>query len=301
MTIIVAALYKFASLPNFETYQHPLKECCEVGQVMGTILLAAEGINGTIAGPRKSIDAVIAYIKSIPGFDELEYKESFADKMPFYRLKVRLKNEIVALGVPGVSPLKKVGTYVLPKDWNDLICDPEMIVLDTRNDYETAMGTFRGAVDPQTKTFRSFPDFVAENLDPSKHKKIAMYCTGGIRCEKASSYMLEQGFEEVFHLKGGILKYLEEVKEEESLWQGECFVFDERVGVKHNLDLGSFELCRSCRQPLKPEDKNSPKFVAGITCPQCFDSISEKRKQRAAERQKQIQLAKARGHKHIGR
>lgn len=301
MKIIVAALYKFAPLPNFEMFQQPLKECCEAGGVMGTLLLATEGINGTIAGTREAIDAVISLIRAIPGFETLEYKESFAEKMPFYRLKVRLKNEIVALGVPGISPLKKVGTYVAPKNWNDLISDPEVLVIDTRNDYETVMGTFRGAMDPQTKTFGAFPDFVNTALDPTKHKKVAMYCTGGIRCEKASAYMLEQGFEEVFHLKGGILKYLEDVKEEESLWEGECFVFDERVGIKHNLDLGRFELCRSCRQPITPEDKTSPKFVAGITCPSCFDTISEKSKQRATERQKQIELAKARGHKHIGR
>ncbi len=301
MMIIVAALYKFAPLPEFRDLQQPLKECCEAGGVMGTLLLAEEGINGTIAGTRQAIDAVMDLIRSIPALRDLEYKESHAPQMPFYRLKIRLKTEIVTLGVPGVSPLKKVGTYVAPKEWNDLISDPDVLVLDTRNDYETVMGTFQGAVDPKTKTFRSFPDYVKANLDPTKHKKIAMYCTGGIRCEKASSYMLEQGFEEVYHLKGGILKYLEEVDNQESLWEGECFVFDERVGIKHNLDLGTFELCRSCRQPLAPEDKTSPKFVEGITCPSCFDTISEKSRQRAAERQKQIRLAKQRGQKHIGR
>ena len=299
--IIVAALYKFAPLPEFRDLQQSLKECCEAGGVMGTLLLAEEGINGTIAGTRQAIDAVMALIRSIPALEDLEYKESHAPQMPFYRLKVRLKTEIVTLGVPGVSPLKKVGTYVAPKEWNDLISNPDVLVLDTRNDYETVMGTFQGDLDPKTKTFRSFPDYVKANLDPAKHKKIAMYCTGGIRCEKASSYMLEQGFEEVYHLKGGILKYLEEVDNQESLWEGECFVFDERVGIKHNLDLGTFELCRSCRQPLAPEDKTSPKFVEGITCPGCFDTISEKSKQRAAERQKQIRLAKQRGQKHIGR
>lgn len=299
--IVVAALYKFASLPQFQDLQQPLKECCEAGGVMGTLLLAEEGINGTIAGTREAIDAVIALIRSVSVLEDLEYKESHAPQMPFYRLKVRLKTEIVTLGVPGISPLKKVGKYVAPKEWNDLISDPEVLVLDTRNDYETVMGTFKGAVDPKTKTFRAFPDYVKANLDPTKHKKVAMYCTGGIRCEKASSYMLEQGFEEVFHLKGGILKYLEEVDSQASLWEGECFVFDERVGIKHNLDLGTFELCRSCRQPLTPEDKTSPKFVEGITCPGCFDTISEKSKQRATERQKQIHLAKQRGQKHIGR
>ncbi|WP_032112252.1 rhodanese-related sulfurtransferase [Candidatus Paracaedibacter symbiosus] len=299
--ITVAALYKFAPLPQVKNIQQPLKDLCEAGGVMGTLLLAEEGINGTIAGPRAGIDAVKNFILSIPGLEDMEYKESHAEKMPFYRLKVRLKKEIVTLGVPGVSPLKNVGTYVEPQDWNDLISREDIVVLDTRNDYEVMMGTFKRAVDPNTKTFRAFPEFVAENLDPAKHKKIAMFCTGGIRCEKASSYMLDQGFEEVYHLKGGILKYLEDVKAEESLWEGECFVFDERVGIKHQLELGSFELCRSCRHPLTQEDKESAKFTAGITCPHCFDSIPEKTKNRAAERQKQILLAKAKGQKHIGR
>lgn len=299
--IVVAALYKFTPFPQFKDIQLPLKDICEAGSVKGTLLLAEEGINGTIAGSRTSIDAVISFIRSLPGLADLEYKESHAEEMPFYRLKVRLKKEIVTLGVPGISPIKKVGTYVAPKDWNDLISDPDVVIIDTRNDYEVTMGAFKGAIDPKTKTFRAFPDFVQENLDPMKHKKVAMYCTGGIRCEKASSYMLEQGFEEVYHLKGGILKYLEEVAEEESLWQGECFVFDERVGIKHALELGNFELCRSCRHPLTPEDKQSPKFTEGVTCPQCFDTISEDRKHRAAERQKQILLAQSRGQKHLGR
>lgn len=299
--IVVAALYKFAALPQFKDIQQPLKDLCEAGGVKGTLLLAEEGINGTIAGSRASIDAVKSFITSIPGLADLEYKESPAEEMPFYRLKIRLKKEIVTLGVPGISPLKKVGTYVAPKDWNDLISDPDVVIIDTRNDYEVTMGTFKGAIDPKTKTFRSFPEFVEENFDPAKHKKVAMFCTGGIRCEKASSYMLEQGFEEVYHLKGGILKYLEEVAEEESLWEGECFVFDERVGIKHNLELGNFELCRSCRHPLTPEDKQSPKFTEGVTCPQCFDTISEDRKHRASERQKQILIAQSRGQKHLGR
>lgn len=299
--IVVAALYKFAPLPRFKDIQQLLKDLCEKGGVKGTLLLAEEGINGTIAGSREGIDAVIDFIKSIPELAELEYKESPAEEMPFYRLKVRLKKEIVTLGVPGISPLKKVGTYVAPKDWNDLISHPDVVVIDTRNDYEVTMGTFKRAIDPKTKTFRAFPEFIKENFDPAKHKKVAMFCTGGIRCEKASSYMLEQGFEEVYHLKGGILKYLEEVGEEESLWEGECFVFDERVGIKHELKLGSFELCRSCRHPLTPEDKQSPRFTEGITCPQCFDTISEDRKHRASERQKQILLAKSRGQRHLGR
>ena len=299
--IVVAALYKFTSFPHFKDIQQPLKSICEKGGVKGTLLLAEEGINGTIAGSRPSIDAVRSFITSLEGMNDLEYKESSAQEMPFYRLKVRLKKEIVTLGVPGISPLKKVGTYVDPKNWNDLICDPDVITIDTRNDYETTIGNFKGAILPQTKTFRAFPDFIKQNFDPEKHKKVAMYCTGGIRCEKASSYMLEQGFEEVYHLKGGILKYLEEVREETSLWEGECFVFDERVGIKHGLELGNFDLCRSCRQPLGEEDKKSFKFQEGVTCPQCFDTLSERSKNRATERQKQILLAQSRSQKHLGR
>ena len=297
----VAALYKFADLPDFADLQKPLHDICQANGVKGTLLLAQEGINGTIAGTRAGIDVVVAHIRADARLNELEYKESFAKTMPFYRLKVRLKKEIVTLGVTGVNPNKQVGTYVAPEDWNNLLADPEVILIDTRNDYEVAMGTFKGATNPNTKTFSSFPDFVKANLDPSKHKKVAMCCTGGIRCEKASSYMLQQGFETVYHLKGGILKYLENIPEQESLWNGECFVFDERVGVKHALELGDYRLCRACRQPLSPEEIATAQYDEGISCANCTDQLTDKQRRRAAERHRQITLAKQRGQVHLGR
>lgn len=298
---VVAALYKFAPLEDFAAMQKPLADLCEKNQVKGTLLLAHEGINGTIAGPRQGIDAVIAYLKSYPLLAELEHKESFSDEMPFYRMKVRLKKEIVTIGIPEVNPNIKVGSYVKPEDWNKIIADPEVIVLDTRNDYEVDVGTFKGAVNPNTKTFREFPEFVQKYLDPRKHKKVAMFCTGGIRCEKASSYMMMAGFEEVYHLEGGILKYLENVPVDESQWEGECFVFDQRVAVKHGLDEGDTELCHGCRRPLTPEDLSSPHYEPGVTCSYCHDVLTPKQLSRARERQFQIQLAKSRNEKHLGR
>jgi UPF0176 protein len=297
---VVAALYKFADLPDFQAMIPPLKALCDRHCVKGTLLLASEGINGTIAGSREGIDAVLKSLRSDKRLEDLEHKESFATEQPFYRMKVRPKKEIVTLGVPGVDPNKKVGTYVAPEDWNDLIADPDVIVVDTRNDYEYEVGTFRRALNPHTETFRQFPDFVKKNLNPAQHRKVAMFCTGGIRCEKASSYMLEQGFEKVYHLQGGILKYLEKVKPQESLWDGECFVFDNRVAVKHGLEEGDTDLCHGCRHPIFPLDKESPKYVAGVTCPYCFDGTSPKRVNRASERQRQIMLAKQRNQKHIG-
>lgn len=297
----VAALYQFAPLSDYKEIQPPLQKLCDEHGVKGTLLLAEEGINGTIAGTRQGIDSVVSFIRSHPLLNNLEYKESFAKEMPFHRMKVRLKKEIVTLGVPGISPTKKVGTYVEATEWNELIQDPDVIVIDTRNEYEYHMGSFKGAINPETRTFSQFPKFVQENCDVTRHKKVAMFCTGGIRCEKASSYMLEQGFKEVYHLKGGILKYLEEVEEAESLWQGECFVFDERVGVKHKLELGDYESCRSCRFPVSPKDKLSPEYEEGVTCPHCYDTITEARKKRAQARHFQVKLAEARGQKHIGR
>jgi len=255
---IVAALYKFASLPDYKALKPPLLETCTKNNVKGMILLAEEGINGTIAGPRAGIDAVLHHLHADPRLKDLDHKESRAALQPFYRMKVRLKKEIVTLGVPGTDPNKLVGTHVSPSEWTDLIRDPEVLLIDTRNDYEVELGTFEGALDPNTRTFRDFPAYVKDNCDPAKHKKVAMFCTGGIRCEKASSYMLNQGFQEVFHLKGGILKYLEEVPPEQSAWQGECFVFDERVSVDHGLNQGDYELCRGCRDPISPQDKTSP-------------------------------------------
>lgn len=296
---VVAALYKFTALEDYKALQSPLKELCTANQIKGTLLLAEEGINGTVAGPREGIDKLVAFLTKDKRFEGLEYKESFAESYPFLRLKVRLKKEIVTLGVPGISPTKKVGQYVDAKDWNALINDPDVILIDTRNDYEVKIGTFKGAINPETECFTEFPEYVKKNLDPKKHKKVAMMCTGGIRCEKASSYMLSEGFEEVYHLKGGILKYLETIPEAESTWEGECYVFDQRVAVKHKLALGSYDQCHGCRMPISEMDKKSPYYEAGVSCPQCYDQPLEKKK-RAMERHKQVQLAQARNQAHLG-
>ncbi|MCB5188637.1 rhodanese-related sulfurtransferase [Methylobacillus caricis] len=298
--IVVAALYKFASLPDYQEIQPRLLAFCNEQSIKGTLLLAEEGINGTVAGSRTAIDALLAYLRKDTRLADIEHKESFTDELPFYRMKVRLKKEIVTLGIPGIDPNKKVGTYVKPEDWNALISDPDVIVIDTRNDYEYGIGTFKGAIDPQTTTFRQFPDYVSKNLDPAKNKKVAMFCTGGIRCEKASSYMMEQGFEEVYHLQGGILKYLENVPPEESLWEGECFVFDQRVAVKHGLEVGDYDQCFACRHPISAADMTSGKYVKGVSCPRCYDTLSAEKRASILERQKQIDLARKRGEVHIG-
>ena len=299
--IIVAALYHFARVDRAAALQVELKALCEREAICGTLLLAGEGINGTVAGSRQGIDRLLAFLHAQPEFAALEHKESFADTMPFYRLKVRLKKEIVTMGVPGTDPNTIVGTYVDPRDWNALISDPDTIVIDTRNDYEFAIGTFRNAVDPETKTFREFPDWVARNANRLKGKKIAMFCTGGIRCEKATAHVKSLGHDEVYHLKGGILKYLEEVPEDQSLWDGACFVFDERVSVGHGLVPGEHTLCRACRAPLSPEHLKSDLYQEGVCCPHCHDSQSQEDRQRFAERQKQIELARKRGERHVGR
>ncbi|BCL75252.1 UPF0176 protein [Jeongeupia sp. HS-3] len=292
--IVVAALYKFVTLSDYAALREPLLQCMLDNDVKGTLLLAEEGINGTVSGTRAAIDGLLAWLKNDPRMVDIDHKESYCDEQPFYRTKVKLKKEIVTLGVPDVDPNKRVGTYVEPQDWNALIADPEVLVIDTRNDYEVAIGTFERAIDPKTESFREFPDYVKAHFDPAKHKKVAMFCTGGIRCEKASSYMLGEGFEEVYHLKGGILKYMETVPQEETLWRGDCFVFDNRVTVRHDLSEGDFDLCHACRQPVSLEDRQSPHYVAGISCPHCWDSLSEKTRSGARERQKQIELAKAR-------
>ncbi|WP_283149472.1 rhodanese-related sulfurtransferase [Silvimonas soli] len=292
--IVVAALYKFVTLTDYVELREPLQQCMKDLGVKGTLLLAQEGINGTVSGTREAIDGLLTWLKNDPRMLDIDHKESYCDEQPFYRTKVKLKKEIVTLGVPGVDPNKKVGTYVEPQDWNALIADPEVLVIDTRNDYEVAIGTFERAVDPQTTSFSEFPEYIKEHFDPAKHKKVAMFCTGGIRCEKASSYMLGEGFEEVFHLKGGILKYLETVPQEESRWKGDCFVFDNRVTVRHDLSEGDFELCHACREPVSVEERKSPHYVPGISCPHCWNSLSEKTRAGARERQKQIELAKAR-------
>lgn len=287
MTLVVAALYKFVKLPDFADKQEPLQSYCEEQGVKGTILLAQEGINGTIAGERKNINSVLSFLRADPRLQDLEYKESYAQKPPFKRIKVRLKKEIVTIGLPEVDPSEQVGSYVNPQDWNEIISDPEVVTIDTRNDYEVGIGSFKGAQNPQTESFREFPDYVEQNLDPSKHKKIALFCTGGIRCEKATSFMLSQGFDEVYHLKGGILKYLEEVPAAESLWSGECFVFDERVAVGHGLEAGNYEMCPGCGRPISEADKSSPKYEEGISCPECFDSLTDEKRLRLEEKKRQ--------------
>ena len=288
--IVVAALYKFVSLPDYRELQAPLLSFCRLQEIKGTLLLAQEGINGTIAGYRQQIDAVLAFLRADSRFADLEHKESYTETPPFERMKVRLKKEIVTLGLPEINPNEKVGIYVEPEAWNDLISNPEVTVIDTRNDYEVTIGTFKGAENPQTQTFRDFPQYVKQHLDSSKQKKVALFCTGGIRCEKASSYLLSQGFEEVYHLKGGILKYLEAVPPEESLWEGECFVFDERVAVGHGLEIGSHELCFCCGHPISEGDKSSPKYEEGISCSECLDSLTEEKRLRQQEKWKQYQL-----------
>jgi len=295
----VAALYHFTRFDDPDALRAPLRELCEEKDVRGSLLIAAEGINGTIAGPRAGIDAVLAHIRALPGCADLEWKESTAAEAPFARMKVRLKKEIVTMGVPGVDPKAKVGHYVRPQDWNALISAPDVAVIDTRNDYEIAIGTFEGAVDPETTTFREFPAWWQENKDRFHNKRIAMFCTGGIRCEKSTNYLIEQGVEEVYHLKGGILQYLEDVPEEDSLWHGECFVFDERVSVGHGLKEGPHLLCRACRRPLLPEDTTRPEYEKGVSCHQCLSEHSDADRARFRERQKQIELAKARGEHHL--
>ncbi|MBT80081.1 MAG: hypothetical protein CL587_06785 [Alteromonadaceae bacterium] len=297
---IVCAMYKFVALENYEAMRQPLLEKMEEQGIKGTLLLASEGINGTVSGPREGIDNLLAYLNSDPRINPISYKESLHDEQPFYRTKVKLKKEIVTMGVEGIDPRHTVGTYVKPKDWNDLISDPDVLVIDTRNDYEIEIGTFKHAVDPKTKTFREFPDYVKDNMDPEKHKKVAMFCTGGIRCEKSTAYLKEQGFDEVYHLEGGILQYLEDVPAEESLWEGDCFVFDNRVAVNHDLQKSQYDACYACRLPITEEDKQSDKYEPGVSCPHCHGTHSDDQIARFREREKQVQLAKARSEEHVG-
>lgn len=296
----IAALYHFTRFTDPDGLRPALRAVCEANAVKGTLLIAGEGINGTVAGPRTGIDAVIAHISALPGCDGLEWKESFSDTPPFGKMKVRLKREIVTMGQPDVDPKARVGNYVDATDWNDLIGRYDVAVIDTRNDYEVAIGTFDGAIDPETSTFGEFPAWWEANKDRFHNKKIAMFCTGGIRCEKSTNYLLGQGVDDVFHLKGGILKYLEEVPEAQSTWQGDCFVFDNRVSVGHGLKVGPHQLCHACRRPLFPEDVKKAEFTVGVSCHQCIDETSEADKDRFRERQKQIELARKRGDDHFG-
>ena len=298
--IVVAALYKFTRFADFEQYREPILNSMLDNDVKGTLLIASEGINGTISGTRKSIDNVLDYLRSIEAIGSFTFKESYTDAQPFYRTKVKLKKEIVTMGVEDIDPLQSVGRYVKPSEWNALISDPEVLLIDTRNDYEVQIGTFQNAVNPNTETFREFPDYVAKELDPTKHKKVAMFCTGGIRCEKSTAFMRQQGFEEVYHLEGGILKYLEEVPASDSMWEGDCFVFDNRVSVNHNLEKGDYEQCFACRMPITADDMQSVAYIKGESCPHCIDKATDEQKARFREREHQMQLAQKRGEVHIG-
>ncbi|MGL4279137.1 MAG: rhodanese-related sulfurtransferase [Albidovulum sp.] len=296
----VAALYQFTRFDDPAALRGPLLALCEAEGVRGTLLLAQEGINGTIAGTRAGIDTVLAHIRALPGCAALDWKESAAAEMPFGRMKVRLKREIVTMGEPDVDPRAGTGHYVEAADWNALISAPDVVVIDTRNDYEVGIGSFAGAVDPGTKSFREFPGWWRENAQQFEGKRVAMFCTGGIRCEKSTNFLMQEGVAEVFHLKGGILKYLEEVPETESLWQGECFVFDERVSVGHGLVPGTHGLCRACRRPLTAAGRNHADYEEGVSCAACRGEFSDDDRARFRERQRQSVLAEARGTRHLG-
>ncbi len=302
--IRIAALYRFTPFADLPAVRELLARACCVAGVKGTLLIAAEGINGTIAGTDEAIEAILSHIRAMPGCADLNVRESRAAAMPFHRMKVRIKREIVTMGQPAIDPLADVGQYVAPQDWNALIARPDVILIDTRNDYEVAIGTFSGAIDPRTKSFRDFPAWFRNHreslLEGQDAPAIAMFCTGGIRCEKATAFLKAEGLDEVYHLKGGILNYLETVPQGESQWEGECFVFDERVAVAHGLTPGSHALCRGCRTPLSPEDQASPLYVVGISCPACHAERDDRQRDRYAERDRQTRLAEARGETHIG-
>ena len=296
----VAAFYQFAPFPDFAEKQMPLLQLFHAHGIKGTVLIAAEGINGTIAGTPENIDTIVLEIKAITGLTDLEPKYSMADHMPFRRTKVRLKKEIVTIGDVPADPLNKVGKYVEPEDWNALIADPDVILIDTRNSYEYGVGTFKNAIDPHMESFGEFPTYVRQKLKAKPDAKIAMFCTGGIRCEKASSFMMHEGFENVFHLKGGILKYLEKVPQERSMWQGSCFVFDERVAVGHGLVQSEYSLCHGCMNPVSPMERRSPKYEEGVSCPHCADRLTDQQKASNRQRQMQMTLAMKKGLKHLG-
>ncbi len=299
--IEVAAFYKFAPVPDVPITRDTLQRLCDDNGVKGILLVAREGINGTLAAGREALARTLDGIRALPNFHDMEHKSSYCDDVPFLRMKVRAKKEIVTIGDTGVDPTSRVGTYVEPEDWNALISDPDVMVIDTRNDFEVRIGTFQGAINPHTISFTDFPGFVQANIDPLQNKKVAMFCTGGIRCEKASSYMLDQGFPEVFHLRGGILKYLEKVPQSQSLWNGSCFVFDQRVAVTHGLEVSDLKLCYGCRAPLEQEDIASPAYEEGVSCPHCIALLTTEKRAAMRMRQRQIALDRARGKDHFGR
>ena len=298
--ITIAALYHFTRFPNPDALRPALQALCDDHGVRGSLLLAAEGVNGTIAGPRAGIDAVLAHLRALPGCTDLDHKESLVDTMPFGRMKVKLKREIVTMGQPDIDPRARVGHYVAPQDWNALIAEPDVVVIDTRNDYEVAIGSFEGAIDPGTHSFREFPAWWEANRARFHNKRVAMFCTGGIRCEKSTNYLLSQGVEDVYHLKGGILKYLEDVPEDRSLWNGQCYVFDGRVSVGHGLVPGDYDSCHACRRPVSAEDKAHPDYEPGVQCPACVTEYSQSDRERFRERMHQMELAEKRGQRHLG-
>lgn len=299
-TTAVAALYRFVRLDDYESMREPLLNFCTERGVKGTLLLAHEGVNGTISGGKTAIADVLSYLRSDERLTDLDCKFSYHEERPFLRMKVKLKREIVTMGLAGVDPNQSVGRYASPEEWNELVDDPECLVIDTRNDYEVEIGSFRGAINPGTKSFRDFPAWVDENLDPQKHKKVAMFCTGGIRCEKSTSLLVSKGFDDVWHLKGGILNYLEQTPEASTRWEGECFVFDSRVAVNHQLEKGQYDQCFACRFPLDDAQKESPQYVPGVSCPRCHDAHSADQKKRFSERQRQMALSRQRGEVHLG-
>jgi UPF0176 protein len=296
---LIATFYKFTTIEDPATLQVSIEDCCIENNVRGIVLLANEGINSTIAGPRNGVLAVLEFLREDSRFSELTWKESTTQKQPFRKLRVRLKKEIVTMGVEGIDPDRIVGTYVKPEDWNELISDPNVIVVDTRNDYEVEIGTFKDAINPDIASFGALPQWIKDNINIDEEPRVAMFCTGGIRCEKSTALLKEAGVKEVFHLEGGILKYLEQVPEEQSLWDGQCFVFDQRVSVGHGLEVGEYVLCRACRYPICDEDKTSTKFIEGVSCPRCHDHTSNEQKERFAQRQKQIELSRLRGDTHM--
>ena len=298
--VMVCALYKFVALDDYADWQEPLQTLMERKGIRGTLLVAPEGINGTVAGTPEAINELVSTIRADRRFGDITCKVSYYSAMPFNRSKVKLKREIVTMGVDGIDPRYQAGTYVRPEDWNKLIEDPEVLVVDTRNDYEVAIGSFKNAVNPHTETFREFPQYARNKLDPKRYKKVAMFCTGGIRCEKSTALLRQQGFEEVYHLEGGILNYLERMPPEQSKWQGECFVFDSRIAVDHSLQKGHYDQCFACRRPITEADKQRPEYQKGISCHHCYHKLTEEQKARFAERERQSELARARGEAHIG-
>ncbi len=298
--VAVLSFYKFVDLDDTSEIKDSLLLFCGKTGINGTFILASEGINATVAGPPEGIDRLIAYLESDPRLSGAQYKLSYNERSPFHRLKVKFKKELVPMGVSGVKPQRLSGERVPPERWNELIGRPDVLVVDTRNDYENRVGTFRGAVNPETDHFREFPEYVRQNLDPGEHKEVAMFCTGGIRCEKATSYLLERGFERVYQLEGGVISYLERVPREQSLWEGECFVFDDRTSVGHDLAKGTWSTCRNCRAPVSPEDRQSEEFREGVSCPRCHGELTPERISSLEERQKQMRLARERNQKHLG-